>query len=138
MAALAARGLQAKTINHYRWALHALHGDLGVPSILSGNQTIDRMLEGICKTLGTAPLKPPRMPITPTVLRALHPFLSADDPDHRMLRAAMWTACVGMLRPGEIGVESAKNPQRLLTVASLKLEADDPPRYSLMLAESKT
>jgi hypothetical protein len=43
-----------------------------------------------------------------------------------------------MLRPGEIGVESAKNPQRLLTVASHKLEADDPPRYSLMLAESKT
>jgi hypothetical protein len=46
----------------------------------------------------------------------------------------MWTAFVSMLRTCEIGVESAKNPQRLLTVASLKLEADDPPRYSLTLA----
>jgi hypothetical protein len=135
MAAVAARGLHAKTIDHYSCALHALHGDLGVQSILSGNQSIDRMLEGICKTLCTTPLKLPRMHIAPTVLRALHPFFSANDPDHRML----WMVCVGMsmLRPGKIGVESAKNTQRLLTVASLKLEANDQPRYSLTIAESK-
>ena len=137
-ASLAARQLKAKTIDNYRWALHSLHTQWGVPSVLSSNPQIDRMIEGIKKTYGVEPARPPRLPITPAIIRAISAHLSPTDPDHRMLRAAMWTACIGMLRPGELAVENAKKPKRLLTVASLKREPCDPPRFTLILTESKT
>jgi hypothetical protein len=138
LTSLAARRLRFTTIDNYRWALHSLHTDLGLPSVLDTNPQVQRIIDGIKRVQGANALRPPRLPVSPSVIRAITPLLNRDDPDHRMLLAAMWVACTAMLRPGELGVESAKAPTRLLTLQSLSLSRSSPPSYSILIAESKT
>jgi hypothetical protein len=138
ISALAARRVRARTIEVYLSALNSLHSELGVSSTFRSDSQVKRVLEGIKRSFGTEPARPPRLPVTPRILRAVDQLLNRDDPDHRMLRAAMWSACVGMMRPGEVGVENAKKPERLLTVSSLTTVSSEPLRYSLRLMESKT
>ena len=138
LAALAARNLRAKTIDLYLTALNSLHKDLGIPSRVRSDTQIMRAIIGIKKTFGVEPARPPRLPVTSKIIRAIEHIFNPTDPDHRMLRAAMWTACVWMMRPGEIAVENAKVPERMLTISSLTRTGSDPTRYSIRLAESKT
>ena len=180
IASLAARPLRAGTIENYRWALHNLHTGMGLPSLIDSNQQVKRMIEGVKKTQGMNGSRPPRLPVTPAVIRAVTLLLTPgmalralsahvhtarvrrthlplrracarstgrlrssrmcaeSSADHRMLIAAMWVATSAMLRPGEIGVESASKPKRMLTLASINPKGTTPPSYDLTLAESKT
>jgi len=138
LASLAARSLRFTTIDNYRYALHSLHTDLGLPSILDSDPQVQRMVDGIKRVQGAHALRPPRLPVSPSVIRAVTPLLDTNVPDHRMLLAAMWVACTAMLRPGEIGVENPKQPLRLLTLQHLTLTSSDPIAYSLRIPESKT
>jgi hypothetical protein len=138
LAALSARRLRYSTIENYRWALHSLHSDLGIKSIVDSDSQISRMIEGIKRSQGAQALRPPRLPVTPTVIRAIAKLLNPNNGDQRMLLAAMWVACIAMLRPGELAVEDPKRPQRMLTISSLTLISPDPPAYSITLSESKT
>jgi hypothetical protein len=49
----------------------------------------------------------------------------------------MWTATCGLLRPGEVAVESARSTKRLRRMSSLTVRSSSPLRYTLHLAESK-
>jgi hypothetical protein len=138
LAALAARRLRFTTIDNYRWALHSLHTDLGLPSILDSDSQVQRLIDGIKRVQGAQALRPPRLPISPSIIRACTPFLDTTQHDHRLLLAAMWVACTAMLRPGEAGVESANNPQRLLTYGALTRTSSNPPAYTLRIPEFKT
>jgi hypothetical protein len=138
LASLAARRLRYTTIDNYRWALHSLHTEWGLPSIINTDPQIMRIIDGIKRSQGALALRPPRLPITPTAIRAMAQLLDPLNGDHRMLLAAMWVACVGLLRPGELGVEDPKKPLRMLTVASLSTISTNPPVCSIQIAESKT
>ncbi len=109
-----------------------------MPSILDSSTQIQRLIDGIKRVQGANALRPPRLPVSPSVIRAITHVLDRNDPDHRMLLAAMWVACSAMLRPGELGVESAKAPARLLTMQALSLSNTSPPSYSILIPESKT
>jgi hypothetical protein len=138
LASLACRQLTPGTLQAYRWSLHALHTELGLPSIVGSDLQIKRMISGVEKLQGPAGRAPERLPVTPKVLRSIQPLLQLDsNADHRMLSAAMWTATCGLLRPGEVAVESARSTKRLLRVSSLTVRSSSPLRYTLHLAESK-
>ena len=71
IASLAARPLRAATIDNYRWALHSLHTELALSSIVGAHPQIKRMIEGVKKTQGSLGSRPPRLPVTPAVIRAV-------------------------------------------------------------------
>jgi hypothetical protein len=83
---LAARSLLYTTIDNYRWALHSLHTDLGLPSILDSNTQIQRTFDGIKRSQGAQALRPPRLPVTPAVIRALTPHLNLSVPPTHVAR----------------------------------------------------
>ena len=78
IASLAARPLRAATIDNYRWALHSLHTELALSSIVGAHPQIKRMIEGVKKTQGSLGSRPPRLPVTPAVIRAVTLLLDPD------------------------------------------------------------
>lgn len=135
IAELAARSLKYTSIENYRWALHSLHTDLGIPSIINSDRTIHRMIKGVTRMQGAAALTLPRLPITPNVIRRLERQMDRTDASSRMLIAAIWVATSCMLRPGEIAVESATTRARMLRMSNL-VRSDS--GYTIHLVESKT
>ena len=129
-------GLSYSTINNYRWAAHAAHTDYDLPSPFGDSKLVLLMLQSIRKARAAEGETPAvRLPVTrATLLRAM-PLLNLDIADDLMLAAAMWVATVGLLRPGEIGVESIADTKRMLTIGSLTVIGGD---TFIHLKESKT
>jgi hypothetical protein len=138
LAHLSTTGIAFSTIDNYRWAVNALHDDMGIPSVVGSDQQVRRVIDGIKRKLGQSHTHPPKLPVTPSVLAAINQFFDLDKPVDRMLFAAAWVASTGMARPGEIGVENPKSPQRLVTMSALVTICKAPNAYVIRLPEAKT
>lgn len=128
------------TIRNYLCALRSAHTDLALECSIGSSKLIERVYRGIKRTQGEAASIRPRFPVTFEVLRAIDPLFILSRADHRLFRAAMWTATAGLFRIGELVVDSASNPehQRLLLVRDLREAQMDPPVVTIHLKRSKT
>lgn len=127
--------LSYATIRSYRWAAHAAHTDMDMQSPFGDSKLVQLMMMAIRKTRAAeGDVAVERLPVTRAALEKVMPHINTLCFDDAMLAAAMWVATTGMFRPGEIGVESKADRQRLLTINSLRVVGN---HTFIHLSESK-
>jgi hypothetical protein len=83
-----ARRLLPTSIPNYLNVIRLLHLESGYPNPLEGNFELCLLKKGINRRLGVPPKQ--KLPLTVSILRRLHVFLSLDKPSD----LAFWAACV--------------------------------------------
>ena len=86
--AFLARRLLPSSIPNYLNVVRLLHLESGYCNPLEGNFELSLLKKGINRQLGVPPRQ--KLPLTVTMLRRMHPFLSLCDPKD----LAFWAACV--------------------------------------------
>lgn len=137
--------LKYTSIKVYLSGLRSLHIDLGLPTVWKNSRKLERIYRAIKRVQGTADTIKPKLPITTELLRKFEDLGLLDDniPEHRMLKAAMWSATTTLLRTGEFTADDTKRKpdsasRKTLRMRNWKIIQLDPPVAEIKLDESKT
>ena len=141
---LAKQGLKYQSIKGYLSALRHLQiaEGLGDPFLPGAFPRLEYVLKGV-KHTPSAQARPPRLPITPPILRRLWGLWSkqAHNPDIVMLWAACCLGFFGFMRSGEFTTASIHefDPQAMLTPADVSVDSHQSPQIlCVRLKQSKT
>lgn len=127
-----------RTIKKYFYAIRSAFLDHGIPNPLLGMFKLERVLQGIKRSM-RGPNRLPKLPITVSVLARLKPAFDLSSHRGRTLWAMCTAAVYGLFRIGELtarSTASARSPASAHPrVADLRIDDD---MASLLLRESKT
>ena len=144
MVYLARQGLKHQSIKGYLLAVRHLQiaESMGDPFIPGAFPRLEYVLKGV-KHTPSAQSRPPRLPITPHILKKLWSLWAgqANDPDIIMLWAACCLGFFGFMRSGEFTTSSTTefDPQVSLTPADISVDShQDPTVLCVRLKQSKT
>jgi integrase len=128
--------VQPATIKGYLSAVRSLHIEHGLKFDIGDRALLDRIMLGVKRN---APDKSrrKRLPITTSLIKQFSTRFKLHLYNHAVLFAALCTAVGGLFRPSEVCPRSASQPDRLLTLKSLKWEAGPPLHFTIHLNQSK-
>lgn len=95
------RPVRYATLRQYISHVRSLHRELGFSDNFKSFHMLERVLDGIKRTIGRADARP-RLPITVEMLRGFRSLLDLSRLGDSMLWAAVTTAFFGLLRSGEL------------------------------------